>query len=273
MTDTHRIALRNLYDQHMRRDSWVLAFDKTLTPDTSRYVASNGEAALLMWHQFSASNLAQRVDEELAWFKARAKSLNWKVYGHDEPAELGAALTAAGGESEDHATLYMAQVAQVCAQLAGDKADISLVAGSTRTDVMRAQAVWVDVWPESAAEQRVWGEVYAYALDQLADSTPDQQGAMFWAASNPSTTEAPAIGAGYMIHGPGTPVALLCGGAVREAYRGQGVYKALLKARAEWALSRGAKFIAIEASPLSAPIVEALGFEPITSLVFYKFDF
>jgi GNAT superfamily N-acetyltransferase len=267
--------LRDLYDEHMRKNSWVLAFDKHLEPDASRYVAHNGEAALLMWHHFGASGeaLNARVDAELAWFKARSKSLNWKVYGHDHPPGLGELLEKAGGTSDDHAVLHMASVADVCARLASPALNqIALQAGSTRADVMRAKDVWVNVWPESANEQAVWGEVYAGALDKLDRSKPETHGAQFWTAADPQhPTQAAA--AGYMIHGPGTPIALLCGGAVRQEARKQGLYKALLKARAEWAHSRGATHIAIEASPMSAPIVQSLGFAPITTLVFYKFAF
>ena len=265
-------GMRDLYDACMRKNSWVLAFSAHLERDVSRYVAHNGETALLMWHQFGAepAALEARIQTELAWFRGRSKLLYWKVYGHDQPPGLGDRLAQLGADAEDNAVLHMASVAEVCERLAFETQSQRLQSGSSRADVMRAQAVWVDVWPESADEQRIWGELYAGALDKLTDSPQSEQGARFWTAGSDADAGI-ANAAGYLIHAPNSPVALLCGGAVRKAARNQGLYKALLKARAEWAQSRGAKWLAIEASPMSAPIVQSLGFVPITSLVFYKF--
>ncbi len=274
------LALRTVYDEHMRRRSWVLAFDADFTPCSSRYVAKNGSIAMLMWHSLpSAPDLRKWVVQELAWFRARTSTLLWKVYGHDSTETLKALLQELGGKPADDSVLHMASTASLCERLREHHSGATLQTGLTRAHIMRAQDVWIDVWPESEDEQRIWGEAYSQAAEALLPGPSDAQPVRFWTAH--LGAEPAACGAGYMVHGPGTqvagvheptPVALLCGGAVREATRGQGVYKSLLKARAEWALSRGAQFMAIEASPMSAPIVQSLGFEPITSLVFYKFD-
>ncbi len=273
-------ALRSLYDEHMRRRSWVLAFDTDFTERSSRYVAKRGDIAMLMWHRLPpVPELREWVTTELEWFKARTANLLWKVYGHDSNPELKAILQELGGKPEDESVLHMASTASVCERLQAHTSDSTLQAGLSRVDILRAQDVWIDVWPETETEQRIWGEVYSVAAEALPMNINVEQPIRFWTAHFEGQSK--AVGAGYMVHGPGievagvhqpTPVALLCGGAVREAARRQGIYKSLLKARAEWALSRGAQFMAIEASPMSAPIVQSLSFEPITDLVFYKFE-
>ncbi len=57
--------------------------------------------------------------------------------------------------------------------------------------------------------------------------------------------------------------ALLLGGATLPSARGHGVYTSLVHARWAEAVERGTPRIAVSAGPMSAPILESLGFEPI----------
>ena len=57
--------------------------------------------------------------------------------------------------------------------------------------------------------------------------------------------------------------ASLWGGGTLEAYRGRGIYTALVAARVQEAIQRGRRFLTIDASPMSRPIVEKLGFVKI----------
>jgi GNAT superfamily N-acetyltransferase len=59
----------------------------------------------------------------------------------------------------------------------------------------------------------------------------------------------------------------LWGGGTLEAYRGKGVYTALVAARVQEALQRGRRFLTLDASPMSRPIVEKLGFVPICTSI------
>ncbi len=54
-------------------------------------------------------------------------------------------------------------------------------------------------------------------------------------------------------------VALL-GGAVLPAFRGRGVYRALVRARWEHAAARGTPLLVVQAGPMSAPVLDGLGF-------------
>lgn len=57
--------------------------------------------------------------------------------------------------------------------------------------------------------------------------------------------------------------ALLLGGSVLPEARGRGVYRALVHARWREAVERGVPRISVSAGPMSAPILERLGFERI----------
>ena len=70
-----------------------------------------------------------------------------------------------------------------------------------------------------------------------------------------------AVGAGWIDLVPGSSFADLHGGSVVADVRGRGIYSALLAARAEIARQRGYRHLAVDAAPMSRPILERKGFE------------
>ncbi|WJY96128.1 hypothetical protein CFELI_12745 [Corynebacterium felinum] len=71
------------------------------------------------------------------------------------------------------------------------------------------------------------------------------------------------VGTGRMEKSAADGVVGLFSGAVVEKYRGRGIYRALLAARAHKACSWGMQFAYSECSPYSAPILQRAGFVPI----------
>ncbi|MBA3468140.1 MAG: GNAT family N-acetyltransferase, partial [Herpetosiphonaceae bacterium] len=57
-----------------------------------------------------------------------------------------------------------------------------------------------------------------------------------------------------------TPFASLWGGSTLAEYRGRGIYTAMLAVRAQEAVARGYRYLTIDASPMSRPIVAKHGF-------------
>jgi hypothetical protein len=53
----------------------------------------------------------------------------------------------------------------------------------------------------------------------------------------------------------------LMGGTVLPEARGRGVYRALVRARWNYAVARGTPLLVTQAGPMSAPILGRLGFE------------
>jgi GNAT superfamily N-acetyltransferase len=71
-------------------------------------------------------------------------------------------------------------------------------------------------------------------------------------------SETPAGAGGYTLVGP---VARLWGAAVVTAFRGRGIYRALVRARLAHAAARGATLALVHAEPTSSPTLQRLGFE------------
>ena len=64
---------------------------------------------------------------------------------------------------------------------------------------------------------------------------------------------------------PGSQFASLWGGSTLSEYRGQGFYSALLSIRAQEARDRGIRYLTVDASTMSQPILEGFGFEKIAT--------
>lgn len=67
----------------------------------------------------------------------------------------------------------------------------------------------------------------------------------------------------------GTDFASLWGGGTLPAYRRRGVYRALVARRARLAAERGARYLLVDASDESQPILEHLGFARLTTTTPY----
>ena len=61
-------------------------------------------------------------------------------------------------------------------------------------------------------------------------------------------------------------IASLWGGATVEAFRGRGLFRAVVAARAAFARDAGYSLLTVEARAMSRPILEGLGFRPLTSV-------
>jgi GNAT superfamily N-acetyltransferase len=68
------------------------------------------------------------------------------------------------------------------------------------------------------------------------------------------------VAAGRVEFHPGTDFAGLWGGGTLAEWRGRGVFRALVAYRAALAAARGFRYVQVDASPASAPILRRLGF-------------
>jgi GNAT superfamily N-acetyltransferase len=75
--------------------------------------------------------------------------------------------------------------------------------------------------------------------------------------------------AGWVRFPAGTEFATLWGGATLPAWRGKGIYRALVAHRAGLAAQRGRRYVEVDASDESRPILERLGFVAVTTTTPY----
>jgi GNAT superfamily N-acetyltransferase len=68
----------------------------------------------------------------------------------------------------------------------------------------------------------------------------------------------------------GTDFVSLWGGGTRPGWRGRGIYKALVARRMDEAAQRGFRYVQVDASDDSRPILERLGLHRLTSTTPYR---
>ena len=258
MNPTELLAL---YDDSMRRNASVAGCTREKTSQSSRYSTASGSLRYVMWHEFSAADTDRCIVEEITAATGSVNALMWKVYGHDTPMNLGERLLLHGFADHDPCTLMAAPVSRVLSALGDAPNQFEVRQLVEANDLDAYQDIWDSVWP-TAPNARYVNDYRTLAKDR-------DPGVVFFAGF--SLAQEP-ISSGYLFHAPGSPFALLCGGATKAAWRNQHAYSAMLTARATRALERGARYLSVEASPQSQPILERLGFERLSTLLFYEKD-
>ena len=77
------------------------------------------------------------------------------------------------------------------------------------------------------------------------------------------------VSAGWIRFPSGTEFGTLWGGATLPEWRGRGIYRALVAPARRLAAERGCRYLEVDASDDSRPILERLGFVPVTTTTPY----
>lgn len=199
------------------------------------------------------------LDELLArqrdFYGARGEPVEWKHHAHDLPADLPERLRAAGFEPEEPETVLIGRAADVAAPPV-------LPDGA----VLRRVTADADMRRIAALQTAVWDEDWSWIGDDLIARTaaaPDDIVVLVAEAG------AEVVSAAWLVHHPGSDFASLWGGSTLAAWRGRGIYRALVAARARLAVARGVTYLQVDASDDSAPILRRLGFTAVTTTTPY----
>lgn len=246
--------LRALYDEQERRNAEpATRIERIVTAHTIRHVDRAGGRSFVLYSDLRNLGDAQveaMIATEVAFFAERGGAFEWKVYEHDAPPDLRERLIARGFSEEDWETLLISELSTAPSRLFDLRGHaIERVNEPTQVDdVMRVSAA---IW---GPDEHGLGDRLRRELLESPDAT-----SIFVArvAGEP-------VGAAWVNYTPESDFASLFGGGVLEPFRGQGVYGALLAARAREAVTRGRRFLMIDAGPMSLPIVESLGFQRIS---------
>ncbi|WP_328610092.1 GNAT family N-acetyltransferase [Amycolatopsis sp. NBC_00345] len=195
--------------------------------------------------------LDELITRQRDHFADRGECVEWKTRGHDRPASLPDRLVAAGFEAEPRETVVIAAIAGL--RLESVPPDGVLVREvSGEADLRRIAALSAEVFGTDEA---------ALAADLV--SRPD--------AATHVVAEADGrfVSAARLEFVPGTEFAGLWGGGTLPAWRGRGLYRALVAHRARLAAARGVRYLQVDASDDSRPILERLGFTAVTTTTPY----
>ncbi len=203
------------------------------------------------------AQLDELIARQVEVFAERDERFEWKLHGHDLPADLPERLRAAGFVPEEVETVVIAPVDAIAGDpLLPDGASLREVV--ERADFDRIAAMEEAVWADGGS--RAW---LAEGLEKEQSAYPDGISIVVVEAG----TE--VVCAGWVRFEQGTDFATLWGGGTLHAWRGQGIYKAVVAYRANLARERGHHFVQVDASADSRPILERLGFVAVTTTTPY----
>lgn len=195
------------------------------------------------------------IDAVIARFRECNHQTEWKVHGHDRPADLGERLLAKGFERGGRETLMVraADMGESAAPAPGG-IDIRRI-----TD----PAALADV---VAVENEVWADDNAWLGEALTGEMTRDPGsiAVFIAYAGPKP-----VSTGWIRFHGNRAFATLWGGSTLPAYRSRGIYRGLVETRAALARARGARYLAVEATDDSRPILTRNGFQPLSVIDSY----
>jgi GNAT superfamily N-acetyltransferase len=200
------------------------------------------------WWTFGADEAAAAVAREAAFFAKTG--VQWKVFDHDGPANLAETLTSAGFEEDGPETFLALDLDEVWPAFdSPDGIEVRQVTDRAGID---------DLVEVSAA---AFGRDEPWRAEQLAGRLADPTQALFVAYDG-----GVPISSGRLELAPGKAFAGLYGGGTRPNYQGRGVYRALVTARAAEARRRGHRFLTVDARETSRPILQRIGFHPLTQI-------
>lgn len=244
--DAHRSAAAEGDGAPMEQDGPVTR----IRYSSSGFVAASSDTGL------RGADLDAVIARQRDHFAALGMPVEWKTYAYDQPADLTDRLIAAGFVPEERETLLMGE----SATLEGLTADVTGVAFRETTadaDLAEIGRLHTEVWAED------WGWITGDLRDRADRLGPD--GIRIIVAE----ADGRIVSAAWLVMRARSPFAGLWGGSTLEAYRGRGIYRALVSRRAAIAREAGYRYLQVDASEMSRPILQRLGFEVLTTTTPY----
>lgn len=209
----------------------------------------------VLYSDLDAGNADAVIAAQIEYFgrlNGPGSELEWKLYSHDQPADLGARLAAAGFEPGESETVFVAEITRLAAGLPDEPP-----AGITLRPVTTAADADLVATAREAAFGGGGDRARALVLARL-DADPDT--VWTWVAM---AGDQPVSTARMLVH-PGTGFASLWGGGTAPEWRGRGVYRSLVAHRMRVAAELGCEYLQVDASNQSRPILERLGFRALS---------
>lgn len=203
----------------------------------------------------SGQALDELIERTCAYFGGKRERFEWKTHSYDEPADLPSRLAAAGfvpGEAET-----------VVIGLAEELTEEPPLPDGVR---IRRVGEPADFERIGALHTELWNEDWSWLATDLAErqaKSPD--GIAVFAAE----AGADLVSVAWLVRDPGSEFATLWGGATRPEWRGRGIYRALVARRAQYAVRTGARYLQVDASDDSSPILQRLGFVAVATTTPY----
>lgn len=248
--------LLRAYDEQLRGDGEVQdATDVVHIGPVTAVVFPRGTGFATYHTLAGVDDISALIADVISHFEhLGVAEFEWKTRGHDKPSNLLQLLMQAGFEPEPVETVMVGEASLVANAPDLDE-PLTLRRVTDEADVVRALEMTAKVFGRPANSMLALSDSLRQRADELS----------LWVVEDAGEP----VGAGRIDIVPNSDFAGVWGGAVVPEYRGRGIYRALVAARARWAMDRGAMLIHSDCSDMSRPILAKSGLTAVTTTTPY----
>lgn len=200
-----------------------------------------GLEGVVMFSELDEVSVDAAISEQTIYFRELNRPFEWKVHALDTPPDLGRRLEAGGFQRGTTEAFMVYRLDRHSPRKGGAAARIKRI--TTTAGIRQVVSI----------QENIWGQPFPWLESSLGALLP--RSAVFCAYRGDEP-----VGTGWVEFPEGGSFAELHGGAVLASERGRGIYSALFDIRAEEAGRRGFEFLAVDAAPMSRPILLRKGF-------------
>jgi hypothetical protein len=218
-------------------------------PNVTRLRPADGAYHAVVYASLTPGRVDAEIAEQLAHYRRLGAAFEWKVYSHDRQADLLARLSSAGFTVGAKEAVLVLDLCDPPAWI-GEDAPVEVLRVRNAEEVALFRA----------AAEEIFGKDYGNTAGQFERAIRDgsTQHLAYYAL-----VDGVAASIGRLYTHPASAFGGLYGGGTRPAFRGRGLYRALVAARARDAAAPGARYLIVDALPTSRPILQRLGFQHV----------
>lgn len=245
MNDSEMLAI---FDKEVRRECEWTRMRRDVFPHLVRYVLTdvgNG-GGFISWSHLTSDNADAAIREQMDYFRALNTDFEWKLYSYDQPSDMAERLLSNGFVIDRPDALMVADINDLPEEYwTMDVSDVQPVTTVEGVDeIVRMES---EVWSE---------DVTGFARGMKHDLIHHPENLSVFAVWQGGRIVS-AAWTHYLLN---TSFASLWGGSTLVQYRKRGFYTKLVAVRAREARQRGFRFLQVDASPESQPILARHGF-------------
>lgn len=247
-----RDVLLSLYDREQRIDIEYPGLMKEVTGGVVRFSgpAEHEHGNFVLFGRFAERHSDEVIEEQIAHYARLGRPFEWRVCTHDVPPDMRERLMGHGFKPRQRDAVMVLNVRTAPAALLQPvEADVRRV-----TERSRLRALTRLLATEYGAD---FSGLEKLLAEDMAERPTYSSVYLAYAGGQP-------VGAAWIQFPPNSQFATLWGGTVATAYRGRGLYQALLAARLQESIHRGCGLLTVEATKQTRPLAEKFGFTLLT---------
>jgi hypothetical protein len=248
--------LLELYDREQRIEITYPEARKEVLPHLVRFVRPAPGMNFVRYSRLDETAIDEQIAEQIAYFRPIGQPFSWTICSHDQPRTLKERLVAHGFQREGDADAVMVL----------DLRELPTALNAPVTADIRRISTVDQLGDVIAVLQPVWGGSFTWMPGRLGPHLA----ILGYLSMYVAYVDGHPASAAWTYFEAGSQFALLRGGSTLPERRKHGLYTALLAIRAREAAERGYRYLVIEASDMSRPIVAKHGFQFLTVLEDYQ---